>query len=83
MLYVEYPCVAGDDMHPCTCYAFGIDDGFYKPYDIELYHDLVSDEWFGDVYWDDGCGPLGPEDLTRYVTMIKDEINKKLLRKDI
>lgn len=75
MKYRESAAFIGDDMHPGICYCFEI-PGPLGIKEINLYHDVVDDKWFGDIIDSDGWHDLDPEDLTRYVTMIKDEINK-------
>ena len=75
MKYSKSACFIGDDQHPGICYYFEI-WGLLGTKEINLYHDVVDDKWFGDTIDSDGWHDLDPEDLTRYVTMIKDEINK-------
>ena len=63
----------GEKQNPAIEYTFNIRTPFGEK-EYAIYHDIVDDKWYGDVIDIDGWHDLDPEDLTKYVTIIKDAV---------
>lgn len=61
----------GEKQNPAIEYSLSIQTLFGER-EFAIYHDIVDDKWYGEVIDSDGWHDLDPEELTKYVTVIKD-----------
>lgn len=64
----------GEKQNPGIEYSFTNHTPFGER-EFAIYHDIVDDKWYGEVIDSDGWHDLDPEELTKYVTIIKDAHN--------
>ena len=63
----------GEKQNPGIEYSFS-NQTLFGEREFAIYHDIVDDKWYGEVIDSDGWHDLDPEELTKYVTIIKDAV---------
>lgn len=75
MKFTKNECWLGEDMHPAFEYSTVKNTPFGER-EVYIYHDVVTDKWYGEIIDSDGWHVLDPADLTYWKAKLEEAIEK-------
>ena len=77
MEFTKHECWVGEEpnMHPGFEYIIVKNTPFGER-EVYIYHDIITDKWFGEIIDSDGWHDLDPADFTRWKAILDEAIER-------